>query len=307
MKKLTYIFSALAIAAFSLNSCEDVPAPFDYQFEKPAVVEPIGEGTEASPYNVAKALAVIKAGPSTDLVYVKGIVVEVTSMDIDNYGSAEYFIADAEGSTTRLQVYHGKYYNGAKFTSLDQLKVGDEVLLKGQLINYNNTPEVQTGSQIITINGKADTSTPTVKADVTITAAQMGMADGTENGSVTLSDGTTLTFGAGTGAKNAKYYTSSKAVRVYDNNTITIAASRPIAKVEITTSDPYQGTKYNGNDEAYALNGEQKVVITKSSDTQVSFTPLSSNKVTIVNANTGSTKGTDLRVVSVAITYVTAN
>ena len=47
------------MVALTFSACEDVPAPFDLNYnETPAepAAEPAGEGTAASPYNVAKAL-----------------------------------------------------------------------------------------------------------------------------------------------------------------------------------------------------------------------------------------------------------
>ena len=56
MKKILYSVFALAVAAFTFTSCEDVPAPYDdpndNPVETPEVIEPAGEGTAESPYNV---------------------------------------------------------------------------------------------------------------------------------------------------------------------------------------------------------------------------------------------------------------
>ena len=57
MKKILYSVFAFAMAAFTLTSCEDVPAPYDMpdegDIDKPAVFEPEGSGTQDDPYNVA--------------------------------------------------------------------------------------------------------------------------------------------------------------------------------------------------------------------------------------------------------------
>lgn len=116
-----------------------------------------GEGTLESPYSPSGALAVI-AGLAADVqtaeVYIKGIVSNVRSIDT-GYGNAEYDISDDGKNENALYVYRGYYLGGAKFTSTDQLKVGDEVLILGKLVNFKgNTPEVTTGSKIITLNGE---------------------------------------------------------------------------------------------------------------------------------------------------------
>ena len=63
MKRIANYLIALAVAAFTFTSCEDVPSPFG-EIVKPAsddvvVVEPSGTGTEADPYNVAGVLEYI--------------------------------------------------------------------------------------------------------------------------------------------------------------------------------------------------------------------------------------------------------
>jgi hypothetical protein len=62
-----------------------------------------------------------------------------------------------ENKASVVQVFRGKWFNGDSFTSEDQLHVGDEVVLKGTLVNYaGNTPEVNTGSVIVSLNGKTE-------------------------------------------------------------------------------------------------------------------------------------------------------
>ncbi len=79
-------------------------------------------------------------------------------MEIDpSYGNATYYIS-ADGTTeTQLEVYRGKYLGGANFLMKDQLKVGDEVVVYGTIVNFKgNTPEYTTGSKLISINGNTE-------------------------------------------------------------------------------------------------------------------------------------------------------
>lgn len=114
---------------------------------------PAGSGTLASPYNCAKALEVAKAlTDSQELTdkYATGVVTAIKEMSLD-YGNATYTIGD-EGRTSTFSVYRGKYLNGEKFTSDDQLKVGDKVVVKGTIVNFKgNTPQFTTGSEIVKI------------------------------------------------------------------------------------------------------------------------------------------------------------
>ena len=121
---------------------------------------PEGDGTEASPYNVTAALNVAKALADGDKVaaFAKGKVASITEIDTSSFGNATYTITDGSAS---LQVYRGYGVNGAKFTSADELKVGDEVVVSGDLVNYKgNTPQFTQGSKIVSINGDGGTETP---------------------------------------------------------------------------------------------------------------------------------------------------
>lgn len=110
--------------------------------------------TPESAYTVAKALELIEAGEGlSEKVYVKGKISKVKSVDTGKYGNAEYSISDDGTDNNSLIVYRGYYVNGEKFTSADQIKVGDEVIVYGKLVNYNGTKEFTSGNQIYSING----------------------------------------------------------------------------------------------------------------------------------------------------------
>lgn len=116
---------------------------------------PSGEGTEASPYNVAKAYQVASAledGKTTAEVYVSGVVSKVDEY-FDKYKSVTYYISD-EGQKGSFMVYSGKFVGGADFTSMDQIAVGDKVLIRGKLKNYKGTFEFDKNNIIVTLNGK---------------------------------------------------------------------------------------------------------------------------------------------------------
>lgn len=158
MKKLIYSMLALAIATFAFTSCEDVPAPFDTDYHENGggiSTDPTGEGTLNSPYNVAKVNQIIKAGEQTDNeVYFKGIITNIKEIDTENYGNATYSISDTKEGKNPFLVYRGKGLNGQKFTSGNEISLGDTVVVLGQLTIYNGTLETTPGSKIISINGK---------------------------------------------------------------------------------------------------------------------------------------------------------
>ena len=112
--------------------------------------------TPETAYNVAKANELIAAGEGLDTeVYVKGIITKIDEVSVGEggFGNATYYINDTESTDGQLCVFRGKFLNGEKFTSEDQIKVGDEVIVYGQLVNYNGTYEINSGNQLYSING----------------------------------------------------------------------------------------------------------------------------------------------------------
>ena len=116
-------------------------------------------GTAADPFTVADAIAFIGtlgSTTSTDDVYVSGIISQVDSYN-DTYSSITYWISDDGTTSNQLEVYSGKGLDGAGFSSIDDLKVGDIVTVKGKVKMYNSTPEFDKNNEIVSIQ-----STPTI-------------------------------------------------------------------------------------------------------------------------------------------------
>lgn len=109
--------------------------------------------TPETAYTVAKAKELIDAGKglSTE-VYVKGIITSVGTLNTQ-YNSLSYNISDDGEATNELNVYSGKYLEGADFTSADQVKAGDKVIVKGKLKKFNDTYEIDMNSKIYSLNG----------------------------------------------------------------------------------------------------------------------------------------------------------
>lgn len=114
--------------------------------------------TPETAYTVAKALELIKAGEGlTADVYVKGIITAVEEVS-EQYSNATYRIGDTSVDENTLTVFRGYYLGGEKFTAADQIKVGDEVIVFGQLIEYKKddivTPELAQGNMLYSLNGQ---------------------------------------------------------------------------------------------------------------------------------------------------------
>ena len=122
--------------------------------------DPNVAGTEASPYTASEAFKVAsKMSDSETLtdVYVTGTIVAITEVST-SYGNATYTLADAADSTdATIEIFRGKWFNGDKFTKEDQIKIGDVVVVKGNLINYKgDTPEMAQNNYIVSLNGEKE-------------------------------------------------------------------------------------------------------------------------------------------------------
>lgn len=132
---------------------------------------PSGSGTWAGPYNAAAAMEIIDAlddNTTTDyMTYVTGTIVGTPSFSA-TYGNMQYEITSGN---VVLTVYRGFYFNGAKFTSADQLKEGDVVTVYGKLKKYVNsddemTAEVDQDNILVELNGAKHMIAPTVSTVV---------------------------------------------------------------------------------------------------------------------------------------------
>ena len=111
-------------------------------------------------FTASEALAALAAGTQpSGVCYITGVLTEdADTTGIGTYGSITYNLSDDGTTASVLMVYRGKSFSGAKFTKDFYLKKGDKVKILGQLVNYTKddttTPEVTTGSQLISVNGQ---------------------------------------------------------------------------------------------------------------------------------------------------------
>ncbi len=236
-----------------------------------------GDGTEANPYSASQALDLIKNEQfdADAKYYVKGIISKVEKFD-DRYNSITYYISDDGSSTNELQIYSGKSFNGEGFSSIDDLKVGDEVVLVGEFKLFNGTPEVNMNSELVSLNGETssgeagDSNISISDNMLTLTngavtagteTATLAVADitdlkkGDKPSSLTMSDGSVITFDANGETSAPAYYETD--MRVYKNNIMRFSCKKTIAKIVITCSgDDRVGNEtatvsFNGNEAEY--------------------------------------------------------
>ena len=132
--------------------------------------KPSGDGTLSSPYNVAAACAAVKdltwtsnnEYQTTNEVYVKGKISKIadngTYGESGTYGNASFYIKD-DGADAEFYCYRLLYLGNKKYESgQTDIKVGDEVVIYGKLMNYRgNTPEtVANQTYLYSLNGKTE-------------------------------------------------------------------------------------------------------------------------------------------------------
>lgn len=272
-----------------------------------------GKGSLSDPYNVAEAIAAIKAGTApTTQVYLTGIISDVAFYN-ETYKSITYYISD-DGKSKDMQVYSGKGLNGADFASKEDLKVGQKVTILGKIMKFtdkngNDIMEVDKTSSIVKIEGegtggevkpdpKPGTSAGITINDLTVTLANSGVTAGeslkiddvsalkldatlTE---IKLSDGTVIAFDINSGTNAPAYNSKFNELRIYANNKMTFKASKPIAKIIFTCT-------YDSNKKWNAVGNETATVV------------FSGNTATYTNTFNGTGGGVQLRIAKMEIVY----
>ena len=164
MKKLIYSMLTLCCVAFALTftSCGGDDALPD---DGPAL------GTKDNPYDVIQAINLVSnltwtsstVYDQTGNVYVKGIISRIaengTFTESGTFSNATFYISFNGGPFNELYCYRIHYLANKPFeTGQPDIKVGDEVVIFGRLMNYqNNTPEtVANEAYLYSLNGVTD-------------------------------------------------------------------------------------------------------------------------------------------------------
>lgn len=280
--------------------------------DTPQPGEAKGSGTLDDPFNPVAAnnyATSLGSDVKSDKdVYVKGKISRVVEKYGTQFGNATFYISEDGSQSNEFYVFRALYLNNEKYASGDNINVGDEVIVCGKVVNYKgNTPEtVQNEAYLYSLNsaggggGGGETTgnvTKTVDGSnvilvvanttegnkITVDLSAQGWESGkaVDPATITLSDGTKITFAKGEGSNMPAFYEATKGVRVYAKNTITISG-KAVAKV-VMTCDSYNGTAYTGNSTLYAS--------------------ASGTTFTICNEHSEAKGGDQLRVQTIEITY----
>ena len=151
--------------------------------------------TKVTPLTVAEARAAIDAGTGTTGVYVRGIVCEGGSSL--SSGAMNYWISDDGTETDKFEIYKGKSFGGANFTSTSDVGVGDIIVVYGDITKYSSTYEFSAGSQLFNQIKKVAAPTFSPAAGAVAANAEVTITTTTEGATIYYTtDGTNPTTGS---------------------------------------------------------------------------------------------------------------
>ena len=116
------------------------------------------DGSLESPYSVKECNEIISKlndKEQSSECYFTGKVVSIQEVST-SYGNATFTIKSAD---SELLVWRCYSLNKAKFKSKDEVKVGDNLIMFGTLLNYGGKNETGTGTYIYSRNNDVSTST----------------------------------------------------------------------------------------------------------------------------------------------------
>ena len=141
---------------------------YDFSMVVEATAQPSGTGTVDDPYNAVAAINVASelTWTSTSVydvtsdVFVKGKISRIANNGTytagGTYGNASFYISEDGTTANEFYCFRILYLGNKKFASgQTDIKVGDDVVICGQLMNYqNNTPETVSGkAYLYSLNG----------------------------------------------------------------------------------------------------------------------------------------------------------
>ena len=274
-----------------------------------------GSGTEADPYNAIAAIQYVQAlgadKESDKDIYVTGIISSIKYTYSSQYGTATYSIS-VDGKTANEFTVYGSYYlNNQPWKDGDtQIQLGDEVVVCGKVVNYGgNTPEFANKKNwLVSIKsngGGGGGDTPGGQGGevsgntISVAASSFGLDNQAKLNTLTLTDGTTLTFNGGGNSNTPAFYTAGNGtIRMYPKNSFTInAGSKKIAAIEIVCNE-YNGTLYNASGNI-TVEGNKMTV----DGTSLKASGINASSATVSNTSEGSGAATQLRIETLKITY----
>ena len=170
----------------------------------------MNHGTATNPISVADAIANAKAIGSTASAkdfYVKGKISSIKFEYSAQYGTATYNISDDGSTGTEFTVYGSYYFESKSWQEgQTQIAVGDEVIVCGRIINYNDkTPEfADKKNYLVSLNGKTSSEVGPVENP------EDKMEHGTATAPISVADAIDDAVAIGTSASTSDFYVKGK-------------------------------------------------------------------------------------------------
>ena len=194
--------------------------------------------TQATALTTAEAIALINATSAAQLavekVYVKGTISKIDSYN-DTYQSITYWL-----DKDAFQVYSGKGLNNTGFASLNDIAVGGEVIVYGNLKKHNSTYEFDYNNYLVSYTAPAN---PKSVATITLTGNKYTLEAGVDNEYTVTYDGD--------GKLSVTSSNEAVAKAVIVDGTVSVSAVAP-GKTTITFSAP-ETDKYLAAEKTYTL------------------------------------------------------
>ena len=294
--------------------------------------EPEGDGSATKPFNIAAAIAKCKevgTTASSEKFYIKGYVAADATVDT-KYGNITFELADSKDGGPRFTAFQMAGSDGKSLPATFKVSKGDEVVICGKVVNYNDSkPETEgKGSAIIvSVNGKDTKGTAINGGDNSGSGdnnGNSGSGDNTGGGITRSVDGETLTLTntAVTASTNtvtvdftALGWTHQQEEPSGSANGVSVA----FTKGENTTTTP-KYWKTGNYDEArmyannvFTVTGTKPIAKIVATCTSNNGTPCVGNETmtctangntwTIVNTHSSNSGGVQLRMKNIVITY----
>ena len=134
---------------------------------------------------------------------------------------------------------------------------------------------------------------------ISVAASSFGLENQAKLSTLTLNDGTTLTFDGGGNTNTPAFYTAGNGtIRIYPKNSFTInAGSKKIIAIEIVCNE-YNGTLYNASGNI-TVEGNKMTI----DGTKLKATGINNSTITVKNISEGSGAATQLRLENLIINY----
>ena len=187
--------------------------------------------TVAEAREIASKLASDGSETTSETYYVRGIVKKFASKHesgMTEFGNATFYMVDKDGDTDDFEAYQVYNINKEKYTSLDQIALGDRVVVCCHITNYNGTYETA---------GKGDgyvywSNNPAATAKDTVETPGDVVGDGTQANPFSIADVLLMN-----NTKSGTYFVKGILVGQVAGNATALSASTAEFKAPFTAND----------------------------------------------------------------------